>query len=388
MNAPRAYLDYNASAPLRESARAAVVDALGLVGNPSSVHAEGRAARAVVEKARRAVAGLAGAKPEQVVFTSGASEAAATLLSPDWRMGRAPVRASTLYVLAGDHPCLTAGGRFAPESIRRLPIGRDGRADLSALRQTLAEHDRAAGLPLVALALAHNETGVVQDAEAVASIIREGGGIFVLDAVQAAGRLSLEDMLELADFLILSGHKLGGPKGVGAIVAKSDLLMPAPLLRGGGQEKGHRSGTEALPLIAGFGAAAREAIEEIREAERMTILRSELESTICGRISGATIIGADAPARLPNTILFLLPGLIAETAQIAFDLEGVALSAGSACSSGKVTTSAVLGAMGYGATSGVRLSFGVDTGAAEIERFLHALDKIAGRAPGTRTRAA
>lgn len=378
MAALRAYLDHNASAPLRESARVAVIDALS-AANPSSVHAEGRAARKVVEAARRDVAALVGAKPQHVVFTSGATEAATTLLSPAWQMGRGTVRMSRLYVCEADHPCLLSGGRFSPENVTRIGVDRDGIVDLSALEQALAAHDKADGLPLVATHLANNETGVIQPMERIAAVARAAGAAIVLDAVQAVGRIPVDISAGYTDYLILSSHKIGGPKGVGAIVAAADLMMPASLVTGGGQERGHRAGTENLPGIAGFGAAARDALRDLERMGEVGSRRDAIERFLRANDPSVEIFGA-AAARLPNTTFFALPGMKAETAQIAFDLAGVALSAGSACSSGKVGPSHVLKAMGFGDRAGaLRVSIGLSTGDAEIELFQSALAKIQAR---------
>ncbi|WP_274629553.1 cysteine desulfurase family protein [Arvimicrobium flavum] len=378
MAATRAYLDHNASAPLRDCARAAVIDALA-ASNPSSVHAEGREARRIVEQARRGVAALVGGKPEHVVFTSGATEAATTLLTPDWRMGRGQVRMSRLYVCASDHPCILTGGRFAPENVTRIGVQQDGAVDLVELEGALAAHDKAEGLPLVAIHLANNETGVVQPVERIAAIVKAAGAVLVLDAVQAAGRIALDMSSGCGDYLILSSHKIGGPKGVGAIVASSDLMMPAALVVGGGQEKGHRAGTENLPGIAGFGAAAREALSELARMDELRTRRDALERSIRDAEPAVEIFGVGAE-RLPNTTFFAVPGMKAETAQIAFDLAGVALSAGSACSSGKVGASHVLKAMGLGDRDGaLRVSIGPSTTDAELDLFRTALGKILAR---------
>ena len=263
----RAYIDHNASAPLIPAARAAMLAALDVDANPSSVHSEGRAARRIVEDARRAVAALVGAQPEHVVFTSGATEAATTLLTPGWQLGRGALTMSRLYVAASDHPCLLCGGRFMKDRVEALPVGRNGVLDLNALGAALARHDRSEGLPLVALHAANNETGVIQPIDEIAKLVAEAGGVLVVDAVQMPGRVSIDISNSCGDYLILSSHKIGGPKGVGAIVAKSDLMMPLPLVRGGGQEKGHRAGTENLAAIAGFGAAAAEAARRLGEID-------------------------------------------------------------------------------------------------------------------------
>ncbi|MGX5841314.1 cysteine desulfurase family protein [Mesorhizobium sp. ArgA1] len=382
MAATRAYLDYNASAPLVTEAREAMIAALDLVANPSSVHAEGRAARRLIDAARRDVAALVNAKPEHVVFSSGATEAASTLLTPDWQMGRGAVRMGRLYVSQADHPCLLNGGRFPAPQVTRIGVDGNGIADLGALAAALAAHDKAEGLPLVAIHAANNETGVIQPVQAVAAIVKAAGGILVVDAVQAAGRVSIDMSAAYADYLILSSHKIGGPKGVGAIVAAADLMMPKPLINGGGQEKGYRGGTENLAAIAGFGAAARQALAGLQAMEAVAQRRDEVETIIKKLVPDAEIFGTGAP-RLANTTFFAIPGVKAETAQIAFDLAGVALSAGSACSSGKVGPSHVLKAMGYGDSLGaLRVSIGHATSAADIELFRSALAGIAQRRAG------
>ncbi|MER8701056.1 MULTISPECIES: cysteine desulfurase family protein [unclassified Mesorhizobium] len=382
MAGARAYLDYNASAPLLASARAAVVAALDVAANPSSVHAEGRAARRLIEDARRDVARLVNAKAEHVVFTSGATEAASTLLTPDWQMGRGAVRMSRLYVSEADHPCLLNGGRFPAAQVTRIGVDTDGVARLDVLAEALAQHDKAEGLPLVAIHAANNETGVIQPVGRIAEIVKAAGGILVVDAVQAAGRIPLDMSAGYADYLILSSHKIGGSKGVGAIVAASDLMMPKPLVSGGGQEKGHRGGTENLAAIAGFGAAAREASAGLQTIETVRQRRDEIEAIVKTLVSDAEIFGTGAP-RLANTTFFAIAGIKAETAQIAFDLAGVALSAGSACSSGKVGPSHVLKAMGYGDGLGaLRVSIGHATSAEDIELFRSALATIVARQAG------
>lgn len=381
MAATRAYLDYNASAPLIAEARAAMVAALD-AANPSSVHAEGRASRRLVEDARRDVARLVNARPEHVVFTSGATEAASTLLTPDWQMGRGAIRMSHLYVSAADHPCILNGGRFAAAQVTRIGVDRNGITDLEALSAALAAHDKAAGLPLVAIHAANNETGVVQPVERIGEVVKAAGGVLVVDAVQAAGRIPLDMSGPYADYLILSSHKIGGPKGIGAIIAASDLMMPRPLVNGGGQEKGHRAGTENVAGIAGFGAAARAALAGLAGRDAIARRRDEIEAIVTELAPDAEIFGNAAP-RLANTTFFAIPGIKAETAQIAFDLAGVALSAGSACSSGKVGPSHVLKAMGHGDSLGaLRVSIGHATGAGDIEAFRAALAGIVARRAG------
>ncbi|MBZ9722812.1 cysteine desulfurase [Mesorhizobium sp. CO1-1-11] len=381
MAARRAYLDYNASAPLLSAAREAMVAAFD-AANPSSVHAEGRAARRLVDNARRDVAALVNGKAEHVVFTSGATEAASALLTPDWRMGRGAIRMSRLYVCEADHPCLLNGGRFPASQVTRIGVDADGIVNLDALAAALAGHDKADGLPLVAIHAANNETGVIQPIDRIAEIVKAEGGILVVDAVQAAGRVSIDMAAGYADYAIVSSHKIGGPKGAGAIVAAADLMMPTPLINGGGQEKGHRGGTENLPGIAGFGAAAREALAGLKAVGAVRQRRDEAEAILKTLVPDVEIFGTDAP-RLANTTFFAIPGVKAETAQIAFDLAGVALSAGSACSSGKVGPSHVLKAMGHGDSLGaLRVSVGAATAAEDIELFRTALASIAARRAG------
>jgi len=380
MKAERAYLDHNASAPLVPEARAAMVAALDAGGNASSVHGAGRAARRLVEAARRDVAALVGADPAHVVFTSGATEAANMLLTPDWRMGRSRLRLSKLYVCAADHPCLLAGGRFAADDVLIYGVDANGIADLAGLEAMLARHDRSSGLALVAIHAANNETGVLQPVAEMARVVKAAGGVLVVDAVQAAGRIPIDIADRWGDFIILSSHKIGGPQGAGAFVGVSDLMMPAPLVRGGGQEKGHRAGTENVAAIAGFGAAARLARDTLADMHRVAALRDRAETAILEFAPGAIIYGRAAP-RLANTTFFAIPGVKAETAQIAFDLGGVALSAGSACSSGRVGPSHVLKAMGHAGDEGaLRVSIGTSTTGEEISRFRDVLAAVMARA--------
>lgn len=382
MAAERAYLDYNASAPLTAAAREAMLAAFEISANPSSVHSEGRTARRVIEDARRDVAALVNAKPEHVIFTSGATEAAAMLLTPNWQMGRGALSMGRLYVCQADHPCLLHGGRFPAERVTRIGVDHAGIVDLLELEAALAAHDKAEGLPLVAIHAANNETGVIQPLERLGRIVKAAGGVLILDAVQAAGRIPLDLSAGYADYLILSSHKIGGPKGAGAMIAASGLMMPKPLVTGGGQEKGHRAGTENLAAITGFGAAAREARSALDDIDGIRALRDEIEAMVKSFVPDAEIFGTGAE-RLANTTFFAIPGLKAETAQIAFDLAGVALSAGSACSSGKVGPSHVLKAMGHGdALGALRVSVGHATTARDLELFRKALAAIAARRPG------
>jgi cysteine desulfurase len=374
----RAYLDWNASAPISDQARGAMLAALDLAANASSVHAEGRAARHLIDEARGDVAALVAGKAENVVFTSGATEAAATLLTPRYRMGRSPLAVSRVYVCATDHPCVLSGGQFAADKVTAVGVHETGVVDIPALRDVLTRHDKDEGLALVAMHVANNETGVIQPIAEIGKVAHEAGAIVALDAVQAAGRIPLDISDGSADFLILSSHKIGGPKGAGAIVAASGLMMPAPLLPGGGQEHGHRAGTENVAAIAGFGAAAREARAAVADTGAVRAMRDAIEAEIVRLAPDAIFYGGGAE-RLPNTVYFSLPGLKAETAQIAFDIAGVALSAGSACSSGRVGPSHVLKAMGHDGEGGLRVSIGPRTTSSEVELFRKALANIAAR---------
>ncbi len=380
MAATRLYLDWNATAPLHPAAREAMLRAMDIQGNPNSVHGEGRAARAAVEAARRQVARLTGAEAAHVVFTSGATEAANMVLTPEFRMGRTPLAVSHLYISAVEHPAVREGGRFAKNNVSEIPVTSEGMVDLAALEAMLAAHDKASGLPMVAIMLANNETGILQPVVEAAKLVQAAGGLLVVDAVQAAGRVPLDINAIGADFLIVSSHKIGGPKGVGALVSRGEVLMPKPLIHGGGQEKGHRSGTENTLAIIGFGAAAEAAAADF-EVRNATIgsLRDRLEVGMELAAPDVIIHGKDG-ARVPNTSFFTLPGLKSETGQIAFDLEGVAISAGSACSSGKVGESHVLVAMGCDPKLGaLRISLGPTTTEADIDRAIAAFARIAGR---------
>jgi len=371
----RVYLDWNATAPLRPEARAAMLDAFGLVGNASSVHGEGRRARALIETARHDVAALVGAESAEVVFTSGGTEANVTALAPipDGR----PTR---LIVSAVEHPSVAAGGRFAAADVRTASVDGDGLVDLAALAGLVDAAVRDGAMPLVALMLANNETGVVEPVAAAAGIVHAAGGLLHVDAVQAAGRIPVDIAALGADTLALSAHKLGGPAGVGALVVREGRAV-APLVTGGGQEGRRRSGTENLAGIAGFAAAARAARAGLPEMSQLGRIRDWLESALVPMCSNVVVFGG-AASRLPNTSAFAVPGVAAEMALIALDLDGVAVSAGAACASGKVAASPVLAAMGVPpevARCALRVSLGWATGEAEVARFLAAYRKLIGR---------
>lgn len=357
----RVYLDYNASAPLRPDARGAVLAALDVTGNPSSVHAFGRAARALVEEARAEVAALVGARPDEVVFTSGATEANSLALA---------AAQGAVLVSASEHPSVLE----AAPSAERLPVGPDGLLDLAALAARLRSLEAPV---LVSVMLANNETGVIQPIAEIAALVKQAGGRLHCDAVQAAGRLSL-DMAGLGvDYLTLSSHKIGGPKGAGALIVRTGAPLTAQLL-GGGQERRLRAGTEDVAAIAGFGAACRAAAEDLAAMERLSNWRDRFEARLLAIAPETYIFGCEAP-RLPNTSCFANPFLPAETQLIALDLEGLAVSSGSACSSGKVSPSHVLLAMGADdalAGAALRLSLGWNSQEADLDRFLAAWERL------------
>jgi cysteine desulfurase len=373
----RVYFDWNATAPLRDAAQEAWRHALAVPGNPSSIHAEGRAARRLVEDAREAVARLAGAAGADVIFTAGGTEANALALTPSIETASEKRPRDRLLISAIEHASVRTGGRFAREAVEELPVDADGRLDLAALAQALTRAAR----PLVSVMLANNETGVVQPVAEAAAVVRAAGGLLHVDAVQAAGRTPCDIGALGADLLTLSAHKIGGPKGVGALIrVRDDIHFADPLVRGGGQERGLRAGTENVAGIAAFGATAAAVLAQGRdEAGAMLALRNRLETELKAITPLAVIFGENAP-RLPNTTLFALPGMKAETAVIAFDLEGVAVSSGSACSSGKVQPSHVLAAMGVSPAltqAAVRISLGWATTEADIRRFLDTWRKLA-----------
>jgi len=374
----RSYLDWNATAPMREEAKSAFAAALSLAGNPSSVHAEGRAARRLVETAREQVAVLIGAQPGDVFFTSSGTEANMLALTPAIETAAERQPRSRLFLSAIEHASVRAGGRFAREATEELPVGPDGRLDLGALAAAVAKTSR----PLVSLMLANNETGVVQPVAEAAAIVHATGGLLHVDAVQAVGRVACDMQALGADLLTLSAHKIGGAKGAGALVrGRDDIHFTHPLIRGGGQERGLRAGTENVGGNAAFGAAAV-AARSSREADaaHMVALRDRLEAGLRTISPRAVIFGCGGAAeRLPNTTLFALEGLKAGTAVIGFDLEGIAASSGAACSSGKVQPSHVLAAMGVSAPlrrGAVRVSLGWSTTLADIEKFLGAWRKL------------
>jgi len=362
----RTYLDHNATTPLREAARQAVLEALATVGNASSVHAEGRAAHHIVDEARRTLAACLGVRPEMVIFTSGGSEANNLALRVK--------DARSLIVSAIEHPSVLAPARADGRPFRQIPVDVTGMVDLGRLEALLDEAEAPA---LVSVMLANNETGVIQPVKAVADLVHAHDGFLHVDAVQAMGRIPVRFMPLGADLLTVSAHKLGGPQGAGALIA-DDRVRLDPLIRGGGQEFGRRAGTENVAAIAGFAAAIAEISEKPLPSGQ---LRDELETGLKAIAPRVQVFGA-AAERLPNTCCFALAGLAAETALMGFDLAGVAVSSGSACSSGKVAPSHVLAAMGISdelASGAVRISLGWTTTQEDIEAALAAWDGLVER---------
>jgi cysteine desulfurase len=355
------YLDANATQPLRPDALEAITAALATTGNPSSVHQAGRVARRIMEDARDVIAARFSARPQDVVFTSGGTEADAIAIH-----ALAPGR--RLIISAIEHDAVRAA---AHEPVI-LPVGADGVADLQALEMLLRD-----GVPsLVCLMLANNETGVIQPVQQAAVICRRHAALLHVDAVQGGGRLDVSLPVLGANSLAISSHKLGGPAGVGALLLAPDTPFAAPLTGGGGQERGRRGGTQPVALIAGFAAAA--VASQSDDLARVARLRDAAEQTALA--AGAVICG-DPGNRLPNTTCLGLPGVRADAQVIALDLEQIAVSAGAACSSGKVAQSHVLRAMGLGALAGqsIRISLPWNVSQQDVDAFAVAYLRMAAR---------
>jgi len=355
------YLDYNATAPLRPEAKHAVILALAQPGNASSVHSFGRAARQSVEAARESVAALIGARPEQVVFTASGTEANNMAL----RAARRGVLAA-----AGEHDSVLRARATGTGLSATVPLDPNGVVDLARLEALLEGNERP---DVVAVMLANNETGAIQPVAEAARAAHAHGAFLHCDAVQAAGKMPVDFTALGADSMSLSAHKLGGLQGAGALILREGHEVD-PLLRGGGQERNRRAGTESVAAIAGFGAAARAALRDLDTMPGLAALRDDLERQVLALAPEACFHGAVAD-RLPNTSCFGVAGLAAETLVMALDLSGVAVGAGSACSSGKVTPSHVLRAMGVDEArvgEAIRVSLGWDSTGEDIARFLAA----------------
>ena len=368
------YLDHNAITPMRPEAKAAVVAALDVYGNPASVHAAGRAARDLLDRARAQVARALGAQPSDIVLTSGATESAA--LAIRGVLGAAPPGRGGLVVTAVEHQCvlsLAEALRAQGANVTVVPVDRRGLPDLGALRAAITERTA-----LVCAMLANNETGVLLPVAEIAAAARDRGALLFTDATQAVGKVDVDVRTFGADLLALTGQKLGGPRGAGALWVKGGVRL-APVF-GGTQERGRRAGTENLPGIAGLGAAVEAALARHAEEEpRIRALRDRLEAGLVSTLPEARVNGAGAP-RLPGTLSITIPGVDAETLLIALDLEGLCASAGSACHSGSTKPSAVLAAMGLSveeARGTLRLSLGWSSTAEDVTRALEVVPRLA-----------
>jgi cysteine desulfurase len=388
----RIYLDHNATSPLRPAAREAMAAVLDETGNASSVHREGQAARSKIEHARTQVAALVRADAKAVTFTSGATESIALALSPEIEISGRRVHFDILLISDVEHPAVRAGGRFPADRIETVPVDRDGVIDLVALEAKLTHHREAGRRAFVSVMAANNETGVIQPLREIAALVHDAEGIFHTDAVQITGRYPFDLAAADIDLISISSHKLGGPQGAGALIARDAETRVPPLLRGGGQERGARAGTENVAAIVGFGATAEiVALTLAKEIDRMAALRDRLEKEMRATAS-ETIIFSETVLRVPNTTCFAIPGIAAETAVIAFDLEGAAVSAGAACSSGKVGPSPTLIAMKIEpeiSRAAVRASLGWNTTELDVTRFLEIFARVYARlGAGSRTKAA
>jgi cysteine desulfurase len=371
----RAYLDWNATTPVLPEVMVAVREALALTGNPSSIHAEGRAARALMEGARKDIARLLNADHDNVFFTSGATEGINAVLSMGLcaTCGARGRETSRILACATEHAAIFA----AAPAAEVIPVDGNGVLDLAALSAMLATGAAA----LVAVQIANNETGVVQPIRDIADLVHAHGGALLVDAVQGPGKMPVDIVALGADVLIITAHKFGGPKGIGALVfANGETRLSRPLLSGGGQERGQRQGTENLSGIAGFAAAARKAGDV--DFAALLALRDRFEAAL-KQLCADVFVAGEGTARLPNTSFFALPGLEASKGVIASDLDGVALSSGSACSSGKVKASKVLTAMGAqtrAPNGALRVSLGPTTTWDELEACLFTLSRQMARA--------
>ncbi|MFC4348279.1 cysteine desulfurase family protein [Kordiimonas lipolytica] len=363
------YLDYNATSPIRDEVIDTVTAAMRTVGNPSSVHAAGRDARARVEEARTQVAAMVNARPRDVVFTSGGTEASNTVIRG--------AGAASILISAIEHDCGFAAAKESGLPVYVIPTSDQGVVDMGSLQSLLAKAEKPA---LVSVMLANNEMGALQDVAAIATVAKEHGARMHTDAVQAAGKISLDFKALGVDYLTLSAHKLGGPQGVGAIVLGPTAPLKS-LIAGGGQELSRRSGTENVAGIAGFGTGAMEAMVGLGDMDRIKGLRDRLESEIRAIANDVIVVGSGAE-RIANTSCLIMPGVKGETQVMHFDLNGICVSSGSACSSGKVKVSHVLTAMGFApeqAECSIRVSLGYQTTEADVDAFVAAWKSIYSR---------
>ena len=377
MQASRAYLDHNATTPLHPAAREAMLAALAAPGNASSVHAEGRAARLAVESARIELGAFVGAPAKAITFTSGGTEALNLALTPHLAAGAGGQPFDLLLIGAGEHMAAMAGHRFPAGAVEMVPLTPDGVLDLEALEAAIARN--AGRRIMLTLQAANNETGVIQPVAAAAALIHASGGFVVCDAVQAAGKTDCDIMRLGADALVISSHKFGGPQGVGALCfADPATHIKEAIIRGGGQERGARAGTENVAAIAGLAGALRAALDRLDlERKLLAEWRDHIESEVARIAPDAVFFGNGSP-RLANTSCFAVPGIEAQLLLMILDIEGVAVSSGSACSSGKVKPSHVLAAMGVApelAGGAIRVSLGWNSSEEDCARFAKALKK-------------
>ncbi len=383
-----AYLDHNASGPLLDEAKTAMLAAMERVGNPSSTHKNGRLLQKLIEDARQRLATVADIAPKQVVFTSGATEAANLALGTRIRQGNTIINLSHLYISSIEHPCILAGGRFGSDEVTKFAVHENGSVNLDELAKVLEFHDHSSGAPLVAVMLANNETGVIQPIEEIAGIVAKNKGYLCVDAVQAFGKMQIDFKKLGAHFVLLSAHKIGGPIGAGALLMMDEAISPQVLIAGGRQENLLRAGTQNALAIAGFDAAINAVTGTLATRKNIRELRDNIESGLedISRQSGnkiplPVIFGA-SQNRLDNTSCFAIEGIKAETALIALDLEGISVSSGSACSSGRINQSHVLSAMGVSpelAECTLRVSIGHQTTKSETGHFLNAWKNIVER---------
>ncbi|MEL7545988.1 MAG: cysteine desulfurase family protein [Pseudomonadota bacterium] len=376
------YADYNATAPLRPEAREAMLAAFELGANASSVHGPGRSARLQVERARSAIAQAIGARTQDVIFTSGGTEAAALALQG----AVAQLEGNcTLLVSAIEHEAVGRNAGMAGALVETVYVNANGQIDLDSLRARLNVWDKDRdGVPILALMFANNETGVIQPVREATKLVRDAGGLVICDAVQGLGKCPINVGLLGVDYLALSAHKVGGPQGVGALWLRSGAPLK-PIVRGGGQERALRAGTENVAGIAGFGAATDAAIRDQGSLSALAPLRDQMEARLKSAL-GLVVFG-EGVERLPQTSNFAIPNFRAETQVMALDLAGVAISSGAACSSGKVSRSLVLSAMGVNAElaeCAVRISFGWDSKAQEFDAVANAWLDAARRVMSTR----
>ena len=382
----RVYLDHNATSPLRQRVRDTMIEAMDLSGNPSSIHAEGRKASAFIERSREKIAALIGADANDVLFTSGGTEANITALSPGLVAKTVKDRARALcFVSAVEHPSVLKGGRFVQSQIRTIPVTSCGVVDLDAFIALLDAHDltplsgEKSKYPfVVSVMLANNETGAIQPVTEISGIVLERGGLMHCDAVQALGRMPFDLASIGVDLVTIAAHKIGGPKGVGALIGPGiDHIVNDPLMRGGGQELRRRAGTEDIVSIAGFAMAAEISCEELADREMVRFLRDRTERRLGNEYADLIVFGKDTD-RLDNTSFMAVPGISAQNMVIALDLDGIAISAGTACSSGKVKQSGGLEAMGFSADiagCAFRVSFGPQNWLNDVDRLVSSIAK-------------